>query len=395
MSQLKPSVLYSIGARVGGGGLSLVASHAIDALVQNQMLDKALCYGASRGYPSKYLTHLYFQPAKLFSHLPSKYYYRMKREWMDWRTAQYLKHSAANIYHGWTHESLRSIRVAKSMGMLTILERGNPHPNYVKKIHDEEACHYGRKSNFIIDDKNPFMRYFNHCRYEMDEAITEINEADYVFVNSDFCARTYIDNGVNRQKIIVIPRGFEVDQFSPRSLQKKDDKFILLFVGQLMIRKGVKYLLDAWRELNLPNAELWFVGAVTKELDHIVDRERDAEMGIQYLGHVKNPAQYYQSASAFILPSLDEGSAKVTYEAMASNLPCILTEETGSIADQTNAILIPTKSSDVIKSAILKLYHDCQYRNDLGARARTAVSKYTWTYYQQSLIDKYTELLNR
>lgn len=394
MPQIKPCVLYSIGARVGGGGLSLVAGQAIDALVKNQMLEKALCYGTSRGYPSDHLTRLYFQPAKLFSHLPSKYYYRMKREWMDWRTSHYLKSSSANIYHGWTHESLRSIRVAKSKGMLTILERGNPHPNYVKKIHDEEAGHYGRKSNFIIDDKNPFMRHFNHCRYEMDEAIAEIDEADYVFVNSDFCARTYIDNGVSQQKVIVIPRGFEVDQFSSRPLQEDGDKFILLFVGQLMIRKGVKYLLDAWRELNLPNAELWFVGAVTKELDQLIDRERDAAAGIQYLGHVQDTSKYYQSASAFILPSLDEGSAKVTYEAMASGLPCILTAETGSIADGSNAIIIPIKSSVAIKSSILELYSNCKYRNQLGVKAREAISKYTWDYYQHTLVDKYRELLN-
>jgi glycosyltransferase involved in cell wall biosynthesis len=390
----KPLVCYSTATRIGGQGLALVAKMAGEAMQENSMLEQLVCYGSKDKEHIARINRLYFQPAKLLSFLPSKYYYSMKREWLDIRTTQILKYSSANIFHGWTHEAYRSLLVAKKRGMLTILERGNPHPNYVKKVHDQEANFYKRKSNFDYKNENLFLKRFNHCRYEMEEAIEEIELADYIFVNSNFCAQTFIENNVDSSKVIVIPRGYSPSNFKLRPKQKHNEKFILLFVGQLMMRKGIKYLIDAWVDLNLENAELWFVGGITNEIISIIQDQKKLK-NIKFIGHVQNPAPYFLKASAFILPSLDEGSAKVTYEAMATGLPCIFTENTGSVATKDTAIIIPIKSKEAIKSSILNLYNDVEYRNFLGDKGYKLIKKYTWDHYKNNLVRQYKHLLNK
>ncbi len=389
---MKPKVFYSIGARVGGQGLSLVAQKAGEILSSSGMLEQLVCYGKRGLVNIKEVNRLYFQPAKLFSHLPSKYYYSMKRFWVDWRSTHYLKNSKANIFHGWTHESLQSLRYAKSKGMLTILERGNTHPLFSKKILEEEYGVYGLQNNFHVTDKNPFMRKFNHWRYELDEALEEIELADYIFVNSTFCRDTFIEYGVAEKKLIMIPRGFNPDQYSPRSIQKPGEKFIVLFVGQLLLRKGIRYILEAWDEFSREDAELWFVGAVTDEVAHLIKEKSSIHANIKCFGSVTDPSIYFKQASVFIFPSLDEGSAKVTYEAMASGLPCIFTHNSGSMANNDSAIFIPIRSGLAIKNALDSLYQDVDYRNMMASRAYHAIKRYTWKFYQDTLIETYRNL---
>jgi glycosyltransferase involved in cell wall biosynthesis len=390
---VKYSIFYSTATKIGGGGLSLVAEIAGRAIEKSGKLDQLVCFGKEKSSKVININRIYFQPAKVFSFLPSKYYYSMKRYWLDLRASHYLKQSKAKIFHGWTHESLKSIRVANKKGMLTILERGNPHPQFSKETLDFEYKEYRSHNFFSIDDKNLFLRKFNHYRYELDEALLEIKIADYIFVNSKFCASTYIKFGVDKKKIVILPRGFDPDLYFVRPPQKKDDKFIVLFVGEMLLRKGIKYILEAWKDFPHSDAELWFVGHVSDEVSNLLNDYQKRFDNIKCFGKQTNVSSFLQKASVFVFPSLDEGSAKVTYEAMASGLPCIFTVNSGSQASKNSAIIIPIRSSNAIKDALIKLKDDVDYRNKLGLKAAKVIRKFTWRHYQDSLIFTYKKLL--
>lgn len=392
---MKPLIFYSIAAKIGGRGLSQVAEKAGFAIEKSGQLEQLVCYGKKVSSELSKINQIFFQPFKIFSFLPSKYYYSMKRYWLDVRASYFLKKSNANIFHGWTHESLKSIKVAKSKGMLVVLERGNPHPLFSKKTLEKEYKKYDKNNFFIVTDKNYLLRKFNHYRYELAEAIQEIEAADYIFVNSKFCASTYIQYGVNQNKIVVIPRGFDPNKYYPRAQQAKNDKFIVLFVGELILRKGIKYLLEAWRGVSDKNSELWFVGNLSDEVASIFGNYISQYSNIKCFGSQSDPSPFFQKASVFVFPSLDEGSAKVTYEAMASGLPCIFTDNSGSMASKDSAIFVPSRSSFAIKIALLKLKKDIALRNRLGAKAAKVINKYTWDFYQTSLIETYQKILNK
>jgi glycosyltransferase involved in cell wall biosynthesis len=393
----KPLIFYSIGERLGGQGLSLVARLAGEALQKEGMLQKLLCYGYVKKFIGEKIQNvsvIYFQPAKLFSFLSAKYYYTMKRRWVDFRSSQILKKVKANIFHGWAHSSIKSIRIAKKRGIISILERGNSHPFHTRKILTSEYKKY-KVNDFFGQKENIFLlNKFNLWRYEFNEAVLEIEECDYLFLNSEFCAKTYIKEGVNPNKIVVIPRGFDPSMYQPRPSQNKGDKFIVLFVGNLLLRKGIKYILESWDELNLKHAELWFVGNVTNEVKFLFNKYLPKHKNIRLIGGVSNPSKYYKSASVFLFPSIDEGSAKVTYEAMASGLPCIFSENAGSVATKENALIIPIRSKNAISMNLKKLYKNVNLRNSLGKKARLHIKKFTWESYQKKLIEQYQQILN-
>jgi glycosyltransferase involved in cell wall biosynthesis len=279
--------------------------------------------------------------------------------------------------------------------MVTIVERGNSHPLHTKAVLEKEYEKYNIKSYHDIENDNFFLKPFNLWRYEFNEALEELDICDYIFVNSNFCAETYINYGIDKKKILVIPRGFDPHIYTPRPLQQKDEKFNLLFVGNLHVRKGIKYILEAWETLNLKNAELWFVGNVADEVKWLLNKYLKKHSNIKTFGNVPNPEKFYNKASVFLFPSLDEGSAKVTYEAMATGLPCIFTENAGSIADKKSVFMIPSKSSSAISKAVKKLYDDIKLRNEMGKKARRYIENFTWENYQKTLITKYQEILNK
>ncbi|MCD6291622.1 MAG: glycosyltransferase family 4 protein, partial [Anaerolineae bacterium] len=174
--------------------------------------------------------------------------------------------------------------------------------------------------------------------------LAEIEGADQVIVPSEYVLGTFLAHGVPRGKITVIPFGVDVGRFSPPE-ERPESPVRFLFVGQIGVRKGVHYLLEAWQRLALPDAELILAGRVQSNSWPALAHYGDLP-GVRWVGHV-DPVDLYRSAHVFVFPSLDEGSALVTYEAMAAGLPLIVTGASGSLArDGVEGVLVPARDVD-------------------------------------------------
>lgn len=383
-------VVYSTASHLGGTGLSNVAFHAGRALYRDNSLERLITYrNKQKEIPAHLIKRVIFQPAKLFSSLPSRYYYSMKRIWLDYRAAHYLNRHDCDIFHGWTHECLRSLGAAKRRGALTIIDRGYSHPRFSRRILDEEFERYGVARN--LDKAPAWLRPFDHWRRELEEACAEFDAADYVFVNSPFCYQTFIDEGYPPEKLVMLPRGFDPAKYKPKA--QPDTVFRAIFVGQLLVRKGLKYLLEAWERLNLPNAELLLVGNLMDEVRATVEPYL-ARPDVRHQGFVPDPVAAYNSATVFVFPSVDEGSAKVTYEAMACGLPVIVTPNAGSLAvDGEDGFIIPIRSVEALMEKLLYFYEHRGVAQEMGQTARRHIESYTWDVYETNLIATYRRLL--
>lgn len=383
-------VIYATASHLGGTGLSNVAFHAGRALYRDGSLARLITYRNKQDeIPRALIKRVIFQPAKLFSGLSSRYYYSMKRMWLDYRAAQYLERHDCDIFHGWTHECLRSLAAAKRQGALTIIDRGYSHPRFSKRILDEEFDIYGIKRN--LDAAPRWLSPFDHWRRELEEACEEFEKTDYVFVNSPFCHQTFIDEGYPESKLVMLPRGFDPAKYHPAP--QPDIKFRAIFVGQLLVRKGLKYLLEAWARLNLPNAELLLVGGLMDEVRSTVTPYL-ARSDIRHLGFVPDPVAAYNSATVFVFPSVDEGSAKVTYEAMACGLPVIVTPNAGSLAiDGEDGFIVPIRSVEALMEKLLFFYENREAAQTMGQTARRHIEAYTWGTYESNLLATYYRLL--
>ena len=123
MSQenLPNSVLYAISARIGGVGLDLVAHETIRGI--QPFLGKAISYGVKApDIDRRKMKTLRFHPVRLLSNLERKYYYAAKKRAVDRVAAQLLKTGRFDLFHVWSGSALHGLRVAKSLGIPSLLE---------------------------------------------------------------------------------------------------------------------------------------------------------------------------------------------------------------------------------------------------------------------------------
>jgi len=154
-----------------------------------------------------------------------------------------------------------------------------------------------------------------------------------------------------------------------------------LFVGQISQRKGIKYLLEAFKNLRLEKAELVLMGDVIGSGEGLKAYEGIFKH-IKSVSYAELP-KYYQSADIFVYPSLHEGSALAIYEAMASGLPIITTHNSGSVVrDGEEGFVVPIRDVEALMRKLLLLYQDYCLRNSMGKKARKRAESFSWAQYR-------------
>ena len=220
----------------------------------------------------------------------------------------------------------------------------------------------------------------------------EIQLADHIFVASSMTKKSLLDVGVESAKITVIPYGSPIDYFQPEP--KQDGDFRALFVGRVGLRKGVHYLLKAWQELRLPEAELLLLG-VNEFPTGYLDRDWHTARHLDSVPH-HTLGDYYNCADVFVFPSLVEGFGLVLLEAMACGIPIITTPNTAApdiITDGVEGFIIPIRDTNALKEKLEWCHSHPQQLKEMGQAARRKAEEFTWDLYRQKLSSKVKELL--
>ena len=97
--------------------------------------------------------------------------------------------------------------------------------------------------------------------------------------------------------------------------------------------------------------------------------------------------EQYRWADIFLLPSICEGSATASYEALASGLPIIVTPNTGSIIEAgEQGFIVPIRSAAAIVERIETLLRQPELRQIMSSKARTLARQNTLEAYAARLI---------
>jgi glycosyltransferase involved in cell wall biosynthesis len=285
-----------------------------------------------------------------------------------------------------------AFKKAKQFGAITVGIAVTAHPEFNARLEKEEferlglAGHYPRNTVYSELIRR---RLADHAH-------------DYLIVFSDFAAKTYIAKGMPPERVFVAYQDFDIERFLVAAEARSDgEKFRVLYVAQTTPLKGLHYLLDAWKKLHLPDAELILVGGYA-EIPPQLRRQYDAGIGqdasVRWIGFTKAPEQYYRDASLFVCPSLSEGNPRVALEAMASGLPIITTENArGLVEDGTSGFVVPIRDADAIADKIEFLYRNPERRKEMGEAARQAVlakkpfGERVFEIYAQIMKDQYEE----
>lgn len=176
--------------------------------------------------------------------------------------------------------------------------------------------------------------------------------ADRIVAGSEFVAAGLEACGVPRSKVTVIPYGVDAERFRPSPPARRDGPLRVLFVGEVGLRKGAPYLIEAARALGPERIQVRFVGRVTLNRAGLDGSDRN----IEFAGVVprsRMPAEY-RWADLFVLPSFVEGSATASYEALLSGLPVIVTPNAGApVVHGVHGTVVPTGDPDALREAML------------------------------------------
>ena len=309
-------------------------------------------------------------------------------QYFDNKASNCIDYDNVDILVGWSGFSKKCFIKAQKYNCIKILERGSSHIKYQKEILLNEYNNLGIKPNV------PSQKMIEK---EMDE----YNLADFICVPSEYVKESFIKYGIAEDKIIKIPYGVDLEEFTLiENKKKKDNKFRIISTGSVSIRKGSHYLLKAFHDLSLPNSELIFVGDISNDFKKITKKYSNIK-NIQFIKKQKQEIlkYYYNDSDLFVLCSIEEGLAMVQAQAMACGLPVICTENTGGaeiVDDDINGYIIPIRNIEILKDKIKTLYNDRSKLKKMSKSAHLkANTKLSWETYGVKMIKVYQDLLQK
>lgn len=327
-------------------------------------------------------------------HLAMKPFYHFTPQIWSERATYFFLH----VYTLWLRAQLRSVRCprydvvhaimgfaseafadAEQRGAVKVLDCPNSHPTSYHGYWQREC------DLWCPGEKVPIPRYM------FARMNREIQRADVVLCPSNFVRDTMVANGVDAEKCIIKPFGVNTSVFTPRPGPPARPRFIC--VGTICLRKGHQYLFRAFAKVKAarPDAELVCVG------DYKCDfrKERPKWEGTfthqPALPH-KELSELLRSCTAFVLPSCEEGFARVLSEAMATGLPLVASYESGATTLLQDGVegFIVTQSPDAIANAMLRLAEDAALNQRMGEAAyKKGAERNTWQDYGDRLLAEY------
>jgi starch synthase len=272
-------------------------------------------------------------------------------------------------------------RKAKRAGSKVICDMREEHPSFQQKILSEEAEHLG--ISYSVPGAT-----FRH------RVLEEIDLADFIFCPSQYAKRTFVAQGISAERLIVCPYGVDLATFDSFPRPAGGSSFRVLFLGRVCMRKGIHYLLEGFRQANLPGARLILAGPVDPAFRSILDRYRGLyeEVGAIPRTQVR---ERYLDADIFVMPSLADSYGLVVSEAMSTGLPVIVSENTGMadlITDGREGFVVPIRHSRAIAEKLTFLHEHRDRMATMGTAAIATARSLDWNNYQTICADFYKTL---
>lgn len=198
----------------------------------------------------------------------------------------------------------------------------------------------------------------------------EWEAASLVLVNSQWSRDALIGQGVPAEKMVVVPLAYEAGA-QPRAPRVPGAPLRVLWLGNVILRKGIPYLLEAARLLE--STDIRFTIAGTLYISE--EKAANAPSNVEFLGRVPRAetAALYAQCDLFVLPTISDGFAITQLEAMAHGLPVIATPNCGQVVTPgVDGEIVPIRDGAALAEAILKFDKD---RERLHAMSQAALEK--------------------
>jgi glycosyltransferase involved in cell wall biosynthesis len=287
--------------------------------------------------------------------------YAREGAWFAKRVQRHLERQPLDpdrdIFFSYSTNALESLAFLQSRGVMAIVDQVDPGKVEEDLILQEVERWPGWQP---ITDRIPEAYY--------DRIAAEWRAATLVLANSPWSKAALVRQGLPPEKVIVVPLAYEPPQAVSRPKHNPAGVLTVLWIGSVILRKGIPYLIEAAKALvGMP---IRFVVAGPLGISDLAVRESPSN--VEFMGPVSRmrTRELYLQADLFVLPTMSDGFAMTQLEAMAHGLPVIATRNCGEVVtDGVDGLLVEAGDSHALASAIMRLHDDRALLSEMSARA--------------------------
>jgi glycosyltransferase involved in cell wall biosynthesis len=266
-------------------------------------------------------------------------------------------HSITNLnIFAYSYAAAEIFKVARKRGWRTVLGQIDPGPVEERIV-----------SELSFKDYSPAPpEYWRRWR-------SECELADQIIVNSCWSREALLSEGIDGEKIRVIPLAYEPTAEATTFVRSYPEKFTaerplrVLFLGQINYRKGAIQLFDAVKQLSGEPVDFCLVGPLQVDIPH------ELKDKVRWCGSSprSDVSRYYRDADVFILPTFSDGFGLTQLEAQSWKLPVIASRYCGDVVENGfNGLLLENISAMAISNVLHQLLHSPESLHAMSQNSR-------------------------
>jgi len=280
-----------------------------------------------------------------------------------------------DIFWAWASGALASGRAARRRGAQFVLDRACPHVDAQQALIRTECERLG-------------VRYQAEPSWFRSRQLAEYEEADIILVPSTYSRATFPATLQSKTLVAPLFGRMAMPQVTISanaiSVPSKDtpagasSSFTFGTVGGQPLRKGFLYLLQAWKQLELPNARLLLRTDASLDQSPVLRELLHELRNVEIVRYVDNMSDFYRRCDAFVFPTIDDGFGMALLEAMAHGLPAITTTHCGAaelFTPDKDVIVVPAQDAEQLAAAVQRLYSSAETRACLRTNAAESLRK--------------------
>lgn len=294
----------------------------------------------------------------------------------DWLTARWLDRHVGEVdlVHCWPGAARRTIEAARRHGIPSLIERPNAHTGYAFETAAEESRRCGIElpagHDHAYDGKS------------LDHELGEYEACDFLLCPSDFVRRTFVERGLSPDKLLRHQYGFDETRFRPETENRsapREGGLVAMHAGVCEPRKGLHYALEAWIASEASGSGEFricggFVPGYRERLEPLL-----AHPSVRVLGHRTDLPELMRDTDLFVIASVEEGSALVTYEARGSGCVLLASDASGAVGThEVDALLHPMRDVKTLTEHLDRVHRDRALLAGLRQRSLAERDQLTW-----------------
>ena len=351
-------VLYSFTNRLGVSSIGTTAWHQVVGLAEQGAEVTVVCPTSERPLPSnvRLVETLrlggFKVPFRLIGH--TRAYTRNDRY-----AAEVLARSTFDVVHCWPMGSERTLITARAVGVCSVLERPNAHTAFAFDAVEDVCAELG----IPVDPSSPHARR----SHKLAQELREYQLTDKLLCPSDFVMNTFLDAGFPADRILRHRYGYDPTRFNTNGRIDSSGPLTVCFVGNGEPRKGLHYALQAWLASGAADVggQFLIAGAMEPAYKKVLTPLLN-HRSVKLVGYVNEPEDLMRACDVLVLPSVEEGSSLVTYEAQACGCVLAVSDRTGSLGrNGIDALVHPAGDVAVLTRQFRELAEDRQLLESL------------------------------